>query len=105
MKVKEAVVQLKSLEHCGMFEVEALFGVEMFKRMKLRAHGQNMVSESLAEGVLQEMGEWIFKVCRELGWSEDACEKARQECKQTALTSTRLAIAHHNKNIQKADSV
>jgi len=38
------------------------------------------------------MDDWIVKVCRELGMSEDACEKTRQECKSTVLHALTLAI-------------
>ena len=91
MKYTEAVRQLLEQGDVRMFDIETLYKVEVFKRVELRAHGRREASTSLMEGVLKEMDEWIVKVCRGIGWKDDACEKARQECKQTALSAMRLA--------------
>lgn len=95
MKHKEAVLQLLQQGNVKQFDIETLYKVETLKRVELRAHGRHIISTSLMEGVLKEMDEWIVKVCQGLGWSEDACEKARQECKQIAVTAMHLAAAVH----------
>ena len=99
MKYREAVKQLQDIGNTELSDIEVLYKTEMFRRMELRSHGNNQVSKSLAEGVVKEMDEWIFKVCQGIGWTEDACEKARQECHSTATTSMNLAI--HDKNIRR----
>lgn len=94
MKVKEAVAQLKTLDQCGEREIVALFGDEMFKRMELRSHGKDASTASMAEGVLKEMEDWIFKVCQGLGWSDTDCIKAQQACTHLARASMRLSITN-----------
>jgi len=92
VRVKEAVAQLnKTRPLCGMREIDILYMRELADRMKLRGHNQPFVSKLMAEALVKEMNEWIYKVCAGLGWPDDLCAKARQECNQTAITSVWLA--------------
>jgi hypothetical protein len=102
MKYKEAIEKLlkKAKEpyngELKMFHVERLYQEEFFNRIKLRSHGVNQVTESLAFSVLYEMDEWIVKVCKGIGWESDACEKAKMECRSTAIASMKLT--EHKQN-------
>lgn len=101
MKYKDAVAQLSELDHCGLAEIETLYKVEMLKRVELRAHDSRLVTKSLMESVLKEMDDWIEKVCRGLGWSDQAVEKSRQECRDTATAAMNFAIRVERKRGKK----
>lgn len=92
MKYKDAVKYLKYNEHDKMWGVEELYKEEMITRIKLRTHNASKVSKTIALDVIKEMDDWIMKVCRGLGWNEDAIYKAKQECHSSAVTSMNLAI-------------
>jgi len=92
MKAKDAAIELKKQSFYGMSDVLKLFLKELMARIELRSHGETIITKTLAESVLKEMGDWIYKVAKELGWNEDACDKARQECLEIAFESLRMSV-------------
>ena len=94
MKVKEAVEKLNG-QIISIKEIHALYFSEAMSRAKMRAHGKDKISMSLMEGVLDEMDDWIVKVCQGIGWSEDDCRNAQVACRTVADLSARLAVQYH----------
>jgi len=101
MKYKEAAEMLVKAGTTDMIGIEVLYGNELFQRIKLRSHGADKASMDMAMGILKEMDGWIAKVCREIGWDEEACNNASRECRSTAATSMALAARFTDSGVGK----
>jgi len=72
MKVKEAVAELANSPSEDLYRnITKLYREESYARIKLRSHG-NKPSQSLIEGVVDEMDDWISKVAKGMGLSDEA---------------------------------
>ena len=94
MKVKDAIIQIQaSADPDSVSErLRKLYRTETVNRIKLRSHGAPTSSVSLTEGVIKEMDDWIVKVARGIGISDDAAEHLRQEEKELMINRVKLAV-------------
>ncbi len=97
MKAKAAVEKLSG-HIVSLKEIHALYFHEVMSRVEMRAHGNSKVSVSLMKGVLEEMDDWIEKVCQGIGWSEADCRNAKAECRAFADKSMSLALRYGGEN-------
>src|SRR4030042_2675534 len=94
MKVKEAIAELQaSSDPDSLYNrIRKLYLDETINRIKLRAHGSPTATVSLTHSVLKEMDEWIVKVARGVGMTDEGANRLLADEKKKFFEHMRFAV-------------
>ncbi len=97
MKAKDAVKQFDGIGAITRFDLCKLYMNELAPRLNLRVHGRTLISPETFIGIVEEMDNWLAKVCRLLNMSPENTESIKKENHDLAMASMEKSMVAYEK--------